>query len=93
MPNMKSMMRSIGRGFREPDIRPNENPGEFYNHLKDLYEKWIQPENRTKEQVGEILILEQFYHSLSPELRVWVKERDPELARDAAQLVETFLAA
>ncbi len=79
--------------FREPDIRPNKNPKEFYNRPKDLYYKWIQPAKRTKEQVGEILILEQFYRSLSPELRVWVKERDPESAREAAQLVETFLAA
>lgn len=56
-------------------------------------DKWIQPAKRTKEQIGEILILEQFYRSLSPELRVWVKERDPESARNAAELVETFLAA
>lgn len=68
--------------FREPDIRPNENPREFYTRLKDLC-KWIQPETRTKDQVGEILILEQFYCSLSPKLRVWVKERDPKSAKTA----------
>ncbi|KAI3377106.1 hypothetical protein L3Q82_000303 [Scortum barcoo] len=79
--------------FREPDVRPYESPREFYNRLKDLYNKWLQPEKRTKDQIGEILVLEQFYRSLSPELRVWVKERDPESAREAAQLVETFLAA
>lgn len=53
--------------FREPDIRPNKNPRQFHNWLKDLYDKGIQPEKRT-EQVGEIIILEQFY--LSPEFRV-----------------------
>ncbi len=79
--------------FREPDIRPNKNLKEFYNRLKDLYDKWIQPAKKTKEQVGETLILKQFYCSLSLELRVWVKERDPESAREAAQLVETFLEA
>ncbi|XP_024120464.1 zinc finger protein 232, partial [Oryzias melastigma] len=78
--------------FREPDIRPSESPREFYNRLKDLYNKWIQPDKLTKEQVGEIII-EQFYRSLSPELRVWVKERDPKSAQEAALLVETFLAA
>lgn len=79
--------------FRELDTHFNENPKEFYNRLRDLYYKWIQPEKKTKEQIGEIILLEQFYCSLSPELRVWVKERDPESAREAAQLVETFLAA
>ncbi|XP_029928572.1 uncharacterized protein LOC115374014 [Myripristis murdjan] len=79
--------------FREPDIQPGETPREFYNRLRDLYQKWMQPEKKTKEQVGEVLILEQFYRSLSPELRVWVKERNPTSAREAAELVENFLAA
>uniref|UniRef100_A0A3B3WMR2 SCAN box domain-containing protein n=1 Tax=Poecilia mexicana TaxID=48701 RepID=A0A3B3WMR2_9TELE len=79
--------------FREPDVRVNETPREFYNRLKDLYLKWIQPQKRRKDKIGEILILEQFYSSLSPELRVWVKERSPASAQEAAELVENFLAA
>uniref|UniRef100_A0A3B3VDD9 Gypsy retrotransposon integrase-like protein 1 n=1 Tax=Poecilia latipinna TaxID=48699 RepID=A0A3B3VDD9_9TELE len=79
--------------FREPDVRVNETPREFYNRLKDLYLKWIQPQKRRKDEIGEILILEQFYSSLSPELRVWVKERSPASAQEAAELVENFLAA
>ncbi|KAL3992396.1 hypothetical protein ACER0C_012021 [Sarotherodon galilaeus] len=79
--------------FRDPDIRPGESPKEFYNRLKDLYGKWIQPEKKTKEQVGDAIILEQFYRSLTPELQVWVKERGPKSAQEAAQLVETFQAA
>ncbi|XP_043990563.1 neurotrophin receptor-interacting factor homolog [Gambusia affinis] len=79
--------------FREPEVRVNETPREFYNRLKDLYLKWMQPQRRRKEDIGEILILEQFYSSLSPELRVWVKERNPAAAQEAAELVENFLAA
>ncbi|XP_054650782.1 uncharacterized protein LOC129191438 [Dunckerocampus dactyliophorus] len=79
--------------FREPDIQSGETPREFYNRLKDLYQKWMQPEKKTKEQVGEVLILEQFYHSLSLELRVWVKERNPASGREAAEFVENFLSA
>ncbi|XP_016534043.1 uncharacterized protein LOC103147599 [Poecilia formosa] len=79
--------------FRDPEVRVNETPREFYNHLKDLYLKWIQPQRRRKDEIGEILILEQFYSSLSPELRVWVKERSPASAQEAAELVENFLAA
>ncbi|KAM4557416.1 uncharacterized protein V3H82_017174 [Fundulus diaphanus] len=79
--------------FRDPEVRAGETPREFYNRLKDLYLKWMQPQKRTKEEMGEILILEQFYTSLSPELRVWVKERNPTSAQEAAELVENFLAA
>lgn len=78
--------------FGEPHIHPNENLREFYNRLKDLYDKWIPPEKRTKEQVGEILILEQFCHFLSSELRVWVMERDPHSTREETQILEIFLA-
>uniref|UniRef100_A0A3Q2VND5 SCAN box domain-containing protein n=1 Tax=Haplochromis burtoni TaxID=8153 RepID=A0A3Q2VND5_HAPBU len=79
--------------FRDPDIRPGESPKEFYNRLKDLYGKWIQPEKKTNEQVGDAIILEQFYHLLTPEHQVWVKERGPKSAQEAAQLVETSQAA
>ncbi|KAM4585655.1 uncharacterized protein V3H82_004627 [Fundulus diaphanus] len=79
--------------FRDPEVRAGETPREFYIRLKDLYLKWMQPQKRTKEEMGEILSLEQFYTSLSPELRVWVKERNPTSAQEAAELVENFLAA
>uniref|UniRef100_A0A3Q4BCA2 SCAN box domain-containing protein n=1 Tax=Mola mola TaxID=94237 RepID=A0A3Q4BCA2_MOLML len=76
LPNIKSMRRSQ-QMFGEPHIHPNENLREFYN--------------RTKEQVGEILILEQFCHILSSELRVWVMERDPHSTREETQILEIFL--
>ncbi|XP_047229845.1 uncharacterized protein LOC124873325 isoform X1 [Girardinichthys multiradiatus] len=79
--------------FREPEVHVNETPREFYNHLKDLYLKWMQPQGKRKDDIGEILIFEQFYSSLSPELRIWVKERNPASAQEAAELVENFLAA
>lgn len=79
--------------FWEPDNRPGESPKSFYNCLKDLYGKWIKPDKKTKEQVGDAIILEQFYRSLTPELQVWLNERGPKSAQEAAQLVETFQAA
>ncbi|KAL2099396.1 hypothetical protein ACEWY4_005876 [Coilia grayii] len=79
--------------FRDPNIQPGETPREFYNRLKDLYQKWIRPAERTVEEIGEILILEQFLRSLSPEVRVWVKEHNPHTGLKAAELVDSFLAA
>ncbi|PWA28981.1 hypothetical protein CCH79_00021044, partial [Gambusia affinis] len=79
----------------EADVEPasGQQSREFYNHLKDLYLKWIPLQRRRKDDIGEILILEEFYSSLSPELRVWVKERNPASAQEAAELVENFLVA
>ncbi|XP_071321134.1 uncharacterized protein [Trachinotus anak] len=79
--------------FREPDIRPGETPRELYNRLKDLYRKWVKPSRKTVEEIEEILILEQYLRTLSPEVRVWVKEHNPKTGQKAAELVEAFIAA
>ncbi|KAL2085987.1 hypothetical protein ACEWY4_019307 [Coilia grayii] len=81
------------RRFREPDIRQGESPRELYQRLKDMFRKWIRPEEKTVEEVAEVLILEQFIRTLLPEVRVWVKEHKPQTGQQAAELVENFLAA
>lgn len=45
------------------------------------------------EEVGEVLILEQFLRTLSPEVGVWVKEHNPQNRQKATQLVEAFMLA
>ena len=67
--------------------------GELYQRLKDMFRKWIRPEQKSVEEVAEDLILEQFFRTLSPEVRVWVKEHKPQTGQQAAVLVENFLAA
>ncbi|XP_072554203.1 uncharacterized protein [Paramormyrops kingsleyae] len=79
--------------FREPDVRPGETPRELYNRLKDLYKKWVKPAAKTVEEVGEIMVLEQYLRILSPEVKVWVKEHNPRSGQRAAELVEAFIAA
>lgn len=74
--------------FRDPGIQSTEMPREFHHHLKDLFQKWIKPERRTVEEIIDLLILEQFLRSLSPEVRTWVKEHDPRTGSRAAELVE-----
>ena len=81
------------RRFREPDVRTGESPKELYQRLKDLFRKWIRPEQKTVEEVAEDIILEQFFRTLSPEVRVWVKEHKPQTGQQAAVLVENFLSA
>ncbi|KAL2088246.1 hypothetical protein ACEWY4_015145 [Coilia grayii] len=81
------------RRFREPDIRPGETPRELYTRLRDLFQKWIRPSGKTVEEVSEVLILEQFLRTLDSDIRVWVKERNPQDGQGAAELVENYLSA
>ncbi len=41
----------------------------------------------------EKMVLEQYLKVLYPEVKAWVKERDPSTAADAARLVDTYVAA
>ena len=56
------------RRFREPDVRPGESPRELYTRLRDLFEKWIRPADKSVEEVAEVLILEQFLRTLAPDI-------------------------
>uniref|UniRef100_A0A3Q3LAW0 SCAN box domain-containing protein n=1 Tax=Labrus bergylta TaxID=56723 RepID=A0A3Q3LAW0_9LABR len=62
--------------FRDPETHPGETPRELYHPQKTMGE------------AGEVLILEQFLHTLSPEVRMWVMEHNPENGQRAVQLVE-----
>ncbi len=79
--------------FRSKSIKEGETAKELQARLKDLMEKWLDPETRTRDQVCDQIVLEQFLGMLYPELQVWVRERTPGSSAQAADLVETFMAA
>lgn len=46
--------------FRSLDINPDESPKELYAWLKELYGKCTNPKGKTVQEIGEIIILEQY---------------------------------
>lgn len=79
--------------FRSTDVGADETPKELYVRLKDTFNKWVQPQNRSKEEVAEVIIMEQYLRVLAPELQTWVKEHNPDSAARAAELADVFVAA
>ncbi|XP_042306548.1 zinc finger protein 436-like [Sceloporus undulatus] len=77
--------------FRQFCYPVAEGPREVYSHLWDLCHLWLQPERRTKEQILDLLILEQFLTILPMEMQSWVKERGAETCAQAVSLAENFL--
>ncbi|XP_073721145.1 uncharacterized protein [Misgurnus anguillicaudatus] len=79
--------------FRSLEVMEEETPKELYVRLKDLFHKWVSPDEKTTEDIAEVIVLEQFLRMLSPELQTWIKEHDPSSAEEAARLADVFVAA
>ncbi|KAK2491504.1 hypothetical protein MC885_008110 [Smutsia gigantea] len=73
------------RGFCYQEVA---GPREALAQLQGLCRDWLRPEVRSKEQMLELLVLEQFLGALPPEIQAWVRDQRPGSPEEAAALVE-----
>ncbi|XP_010600119.1 zinc finger protein with KRAB and SCAN domains 1 isoform X2 [Loxodonta africana] len=74
--------------FRQFGYHDTPGPREALSQLRVLCCEWLRPELHTKEQILELLVLEQFVTILPNELQAWVQEHCPETAEEAVTLLE-----
>ncbi|XP_077186485.1 uncharacterized protein LOC143833967 isoform X2 [Paroedura picta] len=82
---------ALRQHFRQFRSREVEDPRGIYSQLQELCCRWLRPEKNSKEQILELLILEQFLSILPPELQSWIRASSPENGTEAAALAEDFL--
>ncbi|KAM5131224.1 LOW QUALITY PROTEIN: zinc finger and SCAN domain-containing protein 21 [Callospermophilus lateralis] len=74
--------------FRQFGYHDTPGPREALSQLRVLCCEWLRPEIHTKEQILELLVLEQFLTILPQELQAWVQDHCPESAEEAVTLLE-----
>ncbi|XP_015104937.2 zinc finger protein 18 isoform X1 [Vicugna pacos] len=76
--------------FRQFPYQVISGPQETLRQLRKLCFQWLQPEVHTKEQILEILMLEQFLTILPAEIQTWVRKQHPGSGEEAVTLVESL---
>nr|XP_014586817.1 zinc finger and SCAN domain-containing protein 22 [Equus caballus]XP_014586822.1 zinc finger and SCAN domain-containing protein 22 [Equus caballus]XP_014586825.1 zinc finger and SCAN domain-containing protein 22 [Equus caballus]XP_014586829.1 zinc finger and SCAN domain-containing protein 22 [Equus caballus]XP_014586832.1 zinc finger and SCAN domain-containing protein 22 [Equus caballus]XP_014586833.1 zinc finger and SCAN domain-containing protein 22 [Equus caballus]XP_023507319.1 zinc fin len=79
--------------FRHFCYEEASNPHEALAQLRILCRQWLQPEAHSKEQMLELLVLEQFLGVLPPKIQSWVGAQCPKSGEEAAVLVEDLTQA
>lgn len=84
-------MESHPQRFRLDTIPYGETPLETLSRLRNAIRRWLRPEERTKEQIVDMVILEQFLAVFPEDVQIWLRAREPRSSTEAAHLAETFL--
>ncbi|XP_043855943.1 zinc finger and SCAN domain-containing protein 23-like [Dromiciops gliroides] len=76
------------RRFRRFCYQETPGPREALRRLRELCLQWLRPEVHTKEQILDLLVLEQFLNILPEELQTWVWEHRPVSGEEAVTVLE-----
>lgn len=76
--------------FRSLSHQDTPGPREAFTQLWTLCRQWLRPECYTKEQILDLLVLEQFLNILPRDLQAWVQAHHPETGEEAVTLLENL---
>ncbi|CAD7683677.1 unnamed protein product [Nyctereutes procyonoides] len=82
-----SESETFRRCFRQFCYEDVAGPHEAFSKLWELCCRWLKPEVRSKEQILELLVIEQFLTILPKKIQAWAQKQCPESGEEAVALV------
>uniref|UniRef100_A0A673V238 SCAN box domain-containing protein n=3 Tax=Suricata suricatta TaxID=37032 RepID=A0A673V238_SURSU len=73
--------------FRQFCYKDVTGPHEAFSKLWELCCRWLKPEMRSKEQILELLVIEQFLTVLPEKIQAWAQKQCPQSGEEAVALV------
>lgn len=77
--------------FRHFQYLEVSGPHEALCQLWELCLQWLRPEVHTKQQILELLVLEQFLTILPEDIRTWVNLQHPKNSKEVVTLIEDVI--
>ncbi|XP_060095254.1 uncharacterized protein LOC132572350 [Heteronotia binoei] len=77
--------------FRSGAVPPGANPQKILSWISEAARQWLCPREHDKDQIVDMVILEQFLAVLPVSMQAWVKAREPRTSMEAVWLAETYL--
>ena len=81
--------------FRSAKIKVGQNYNQFATHLTKMFEFWVETSkvSETYDDLKDFIIFDQFLASLTPDLRLFIKERRTTTLKEAVRLADDWASA
>ena len=83
---------SYRQKFRRAEKKAEESVSEMAVRLNDFFRRWTRS-CATVEQLADLMVKEQLLNTLPVNVKIWVEERRPKTAEEAAQLADDYFRA
>ena len=83
---------SYRQRFRSTKLKAGESVTESLARIRDLAGKWMKSA-KTKEEVIDLVLMEQLLMMLPENVRLFVKERKPKTSAEASKLADDYIVA